>query len=537
MNLVDEGLKAIAAIRALGPKRLMALAAVGASVIAIVGVSAYLLSRPQFEVLYSGLDGPDASRIVNAMREANIPFDVSTDGATVMVESGRAAQARMLLAERGLPRGASGGYELFDKLGSLGLTSFMQQTTRVRALEGELARSIQSIQGVRTARVHLVLLDEGGFRRSKRGGSASVIVGMESVDQREVARAIRHLVAAAAPGLSVSSVTVLDTDGAVLASGEDNERGNPAQVASQEKIVSETIRSNISRTLAPLLGAHGFHVSVAAKIDSVKKEIRETIYNPEGKVERSVRVVKENLSSRNSNGQAPTSVERNIPEDKAKPDAKDVREDNQKKEETTNYEVSSKSIETASSGGGIERLNIAVVVDRRSLLGKDGAKADDKTVAARVAELSDLTASAAGARRDRGDTVKVVVSNFVEAAPIAGTGAGPGIAEFALRLVGPAARALGMIAIALIVVVFGLRPIAKSLAAYDGETKPALADLTEETAALSGPAEGSTIALPSHAPEESSARQTKRRLEQIVDADEAIAAAIVKQWVRAETNA
>ena len=141
---------------------------VGLAVFAMVGIGSYYLSRPQLEALYTGLSPQDVSRIGAALKEAGIAFDVNAQGTAVLVRYGQTAQARMLLAEKGLPSSANAGYELFDKLGSMGLTSFMQEITRVRALEGEIARTIQAMKGVKAARVHIVMPDAGSFRRTRQ---------------------------------------------------------------------------------------------------------------------------------------------------------------------------------------------------------------------------------------------------------------------------------------------------------------------------------------------------------------------------------
>src|SRR6185503_17462879 len=120
------------------------------------------------------------SRIGAALKEAGIAFDVNSQGTAVLVRYGQTAQARMLLAEKGLPSSASAGYELFDKMGAIGLTSFMQEITRVRALEGEIGRTIQGMKGVRAARVHIVMADTGSFRRSTQQPSASVVIRTDS---------------------------------------------------------------------------------------------------------------------------------------------------------------------------------------------------------------------------------------------------------------------------------------------------------------------------------------------------------------------
>jgi len=156
----------------LGPRRLAALGLIGLVVFLAVGLGAYYLSRPAQETLYTGLSREDVARIGGVLKDAGIRFDVSADGAAVLVPYGNTAQARMLLAEKGLPQSSKSGYELFNDLGSLGMTSFMQEVTRVRALEGELARTIQGMKGVRAARVHIVLPDRASFRRDQQPPSA-----------------------------------------------------------------------------------------------------------------------------------------------------------------------------------------------------------------------------------------------------------------------------------------------------------------------------------------------------------------------------
>ena len=166
----------------LGARRLAGLGIVGVTVFAAVGFGSYYLSRPDFETLYIGLNAQDVSRIGAALKEAGVTFDVNSQGNAVSVRRGQTAQARMLLAEKGLPTSSNAGYELFDKMGSMGLTSFMQEITRLRALEGEIARTIQAMKGVKGARVHIVLPDTGSFRRTRQQPSASVIIRTESVD-------------------------------------------------------------------------------------------------------------------------------------------------------------------------------------------------------------------------------------------------------------------------------------------------------------------------------------------------------------------
>ena len=278
-----------ASLLKLGARRLIALGVIGISVFAMTGLAGYFLSRPGSEVLYAGLDRQDIGRIAEALKEADIPFDVSADDGTVLVRYGETARARMLLAEKGLPNSPNAGNELYDKLGSLGLTSFMQEVTRVRALEGELARTIQLMRGIKAARVHVVLADEGSFRRTREPPSASVLVRTETPDDLVAAKAIRHLVAAAVPGMTPAEVTVLSADGVLLSSGDDQSDAAPGAMLALEKTVSREIRDNVRKTLTPYLGLSNFQISVTTKVNTDKKQTNETIYDPNSRVERSVR--------------------------------------------------------------------------------------------------------------------------------------------------------------------------------------------------------------------------------------------------------
>jgi hypothetical protein len=169
----------------------------------------------------------------------------------------------------------------------------------LRALEGEMARTIQGMRGVKAARVHIVLPDNGSFRRNRQPPSASVIVRTESANDFSSAPAIRHLVAAAVPGMTIDQVTVLSTDGTILASGGDSASATPTKTISLEKTVSHELHDNIAKTLTPYLGFNNLEISVAARLNTDKRQTNETNFNPESRVERSVRVVKETGNQQN----------------------------------------------------------------------------------------------------------------------------------------------------------------------------------------------------------------------------------------------
>ena len=176
MNLLNQLLQVFRNFASLGQARLMTLIGVGVVSMAIILFAAFYVNKPAYETLYVGLEANDLNQISVALAEASMDFEIGTDGKSLRVPAGNTGKARLLLAERGLPNSANAGYELFDNVGSLGLTSFMQEVTRVRALEGEVGRTIQTINGISAARVHIVMPDVGNFRRGEQKPTASVMI-------------------------------------------------------------------------------------------------------------------------------------------------------------------------------------------------------------------------------------------------------------------------------------------------------------------------------------------------------------------------
>lgn len=538
MNLQNQLQSLLTSLQKLGWRKLAALGAVGLLTAAVVGFGGYWLSRPAYETLYGGLDRQDVANIGSALTEAGIPFDVAADGASVKVRYSETARARMLLAEKGLPHSASSGYELYDKLGSLGLTSFMQDVTRVRATEGELARTIQLMNGIRAARVHIVLPDEGSFRRSKQPSSASVMIRTETIADARTGQAIRHLVAAAVPGMTVDQVTVLNTDGTLLSAGDDLSEQAPGKMLTLEKIVSKDTQDNIRRELTPYLGLRNFQISVAAKLNIDNRQTNETIYNPDSRVERSTRVVKENNTTSNSTSQAPTSVTSAVPQDtksKTADDSKSSTTDNSKREELTNFELSSKIVTTVSGGYGIDHLSVAVLVNRAAVAAGKGS-----TMEAKLADIESLIGSAAGLRKERGDTIKVLAVDFADVAHDLDPIPSPSIVDVLMRQSGTAINALAAVLVAVLLIVFGIRPLmrvlrvppeASAITLAAAPVVPAL-ELPSPNSADTAPviearAEPSLIEDVTKRPR----RSPQRRLEQMVEFDEDQAATILKQWV------
>ncbi|MGM4902730.1 flagellar basal-body MS-ring/collar protein FliF [Tardiphaga sp. 866_E4_N2_1] len=530
----------------LGTKRLILLAVVGLAVFGGVGGGAYYISRPEYNVLYSGLSREDVTRVSSVLRDANIAFDLNTAGDTVYVRPGQTAQARTLLADKGLPSTTGGGYELFDKIGSLGLTSFMQEITRVRALEGEIARTIQVLKGVKAARVHIVMPARGSFRREQSPPSASVVLRTDGPADARTARSVRHLVAAAVPGMTADKVTVLDSDGSLLSDddGSGSVGATPTTMANLQKVVSRSIQENVSRALTPYLGLDNFEVSVATQLSTDKKQTNETVYDPDSRVQRSVRAVREKETSQSLDRQQPTTVQQNLPDQQVNATgAKNQNDEKQRREDITNYEVSSKTVTTTSDGFVVNKMFLAVLVNRPRLIASLGDKVSDAAIEAKVAEISQIAATAAGIDRPRGDQIQVSAVEFMEGARDLAPVPSITFTEVMMRQAGSLVSAITILAVAGMLIWFGLRPAINTILAsaktdettqFQAETNALLSGSSSSgmaTAALSG-----GEAPPNLIQDVSSSMQNtpQKRLEQIIQLDEKQAAAILKQWIRQE---
>lgn len=535
-------------LRQLGARRLFALAMIGLAVLAAIGLGAYYLSRPATETLYANLSREDVTRIGAALKDAGISFDVNADGTAVLVAPADTARARMQLAEKGLPQSSSSGYELFNDVNSLGLTSFMQEVTKVRALEGELARTIQTMKGIKAARVHIVLPDRASFRRDQQSASASVVIRTENAEDGTSAEAIRHLVAAALPGMKVDAVTVLNTDGAILASGDDPANASSGKKAMLQEQMNRETEAKIRRALTPYLGIDNFQISVTSRLDIDRVTTNETTYDPASKTERSVRVVKETGTSQNRSKQAAASVQQNMPGQSGGGDAgNNSNEETNRREELTNFEISSRSTETVREGFTVQNLSIAILVNRARLVPTEGAGDGAVPLETQIYEIEQLAAAASGFDKARGDKLKVSAVGFADGNGQLEPVAALPWSEVLMRQAGTLVNAATILIVAVLLIWFGLRPAVRAIVA-----RPEDAELIE-TAMLAGTG-GAMGELP--APDGGGAmtpgvtepvsliedltskmnRSPQKRLEQIIDFDEEQAAAILRQWLQQEAR-
>jgi flagellar M-ring protein FliF len=550
---VPENLKTLLAnLSALGPRRLLLLGGVFVLVLLAVGVGSIFLNRPAYQPLYVGLERDDVTRMGLALGEAGIVYDVNAEGTTLMVPAGMTGRARMILAEKGLPSSAGAGYELFDDLGSLGLTSFMQEVTRVRALEGEIARSIQTISGVKGARVHIVMAERGNFRRAEQVPTASVIIRFDRAGVESRANSIRHLVAAAVPGMVADNVTVLDSAGRLLAAGEDPLTNSASSAIGIEATVENQVADGIHRALAATLGGANFRVSVQADVNTDQRQVEETVFDPDSRVERSVQIVRSEDAATEQLATDPVTVEQDLPQDAQEGgSASSTNERSERREETTNYELSSKRTATVSSGYTVDRLSIAVVVNRARLVAvvvnrarlvaADGTPLEPAQIEERLAQIRTIAAAAAGVVDDRGDVLNVTALDFVEGVAEGGSSAPGAMASLGEHL-GTVINALAFVVAILAVIFLAVRPMIATLRSAEfadqiarveaGET-PLLSNHSAGSAGEAGLAGGDELADMAAesirlkpAPEE--------RLSRIIDMNEERAAQILRRWLNNE---
>ena len=553
MNLLDQLSSVTKNLASLGKGKLVALASAGIVAIGIVLAAGIYVNKPAYETLYVGLESSDLNQVSVALAEANIDFAVGSDGSSVQVPVGMTGKARLYLAERGLPNSANAGYELFDKVGSLGLTSFMQEVTRVRALEGEIARTIQQISGISAARVHIVMADRGSFRKAEQKPTASVMIRASATIGRSAAASIRHLVASSVPGLDVDGVTILDSSGQLLASGDDPANSAMNQSLSIVQSVQGEVESNIDKALAPFLGMDNFRASVTATLNTDSQQIQETVYDPESRVERSTRVTKEEAKSSQNQPDNAATVQQNVPQQAPQGGTGQQSSDqNQKKEEQTNYEINSKTVATTKNSYRVEKLSVAVVVNRGRIAAMVGEPADQAKMDAYIQEMQKIVASAVGLDAARGDVITLTAMDFVDTQLLDTAVAGPGVMETLTRNLGGIINALAFVAVAGLVVWMGMRPLARALGIGGnggavGENEAVGLELPDFSPATGAPAGGalmegfgsdfgfdSTDDLLSLGEGDDFNRRVKegpeRRLARMVEISEERAAKILRKW-------
>jgi flagellar M-ring protein FliF len=413
-------------IRNFGPARFGVMAGVAAALTAFFLYVGGVISEPAKSILYSGLEPRDAAQVTTKLDSMNVPYDAKGDGGTILVPSDQVTKLRMELASENLPA-AGVGYEIFDKSDAFGTTAFVQNINQLRALEGELARSIDTIDGIDSSRVHLVIPERQIFSHDQQTPSASVVLKTHGAMGRGQVAAIQHLVAAAVVGLVPARVAIVDDKGELLAGGDDK-TGADATASDEEGQTTgyeDRLRQRIESIVASVVGAGHVRVQVAADMNYNHESTTSETYDPDSKVVRSTQTVEQNASNTSGNGNngvsvasalpaQPTTTTTNPTPDTSKSDTSG------RTEETTNYEIS-KTVKTSTvDGGQLKRLSVAVVVDGTSVTDAAGKVSYTPRSAKDMAQIQNLVKSAIGYDKTRGDEVQVSNMQFasIDTGPI-----------------------------------------------------------------------------------------------------------------------
>ncbi|MDY1038803.1 flagellar basal body M-ring protein FliF [Enterobacteriaceae bacterium RIT714] len=406
----------------------------GAAAIAILVAMVLWAKSPDYRTLYSNLSDQDGGAIVTQLTQMNIPYRFADNGGALEVPADKVHELRLRLAQQGLPKGGSVGFELLDQE-KFGISQFSEQINYQRALEGELARTIETLGPVKSARVHLAMPKPSLFVREQKSPTASVTVNLEpgrALDEGQIS-AITHLVSSAVAGLPPGNVTVVDQGGHLLTQSNTSSRDlNDAQLKYATDVEGR-VQRRIEAILGPIVGSSNVHAQVTAQIDFANKEQTEEQYSPNGDAAQAVMRSRQLNTTEQIGGQNPGGVPGALSNQPAPANTAPIstppanqqngQQNNQQqttttannsgprnssRNETTNYEVDRTIRHTKMNVGDVQRLSVAVVVNYKTL--PDGKPLP--LTADQMKQIEDLTREAMGYSEKRGDSLNVVNSPF-----------------------------------------------------------------------------------------------------------------------------
>lgn len=473
----------------------MGMARVGAMavvVIMLLGFFAFItfrFSAPQMAPLYTSLDFDDSVAIVGELQSSGVPFELRNDGETILVARDQITQLRMNLAGNGLPTRGQVGYEIFDEQNTLGATSFVQNINQVRALEGELARTITSLARIKSARVHLVLPERELFQRDRADPTASIALNVRGELSAGEIRAIQHLVGSAIEGLNPNKISIVDTAGRLLASGlgdNDDISAVASEMETRTLGIENRLRTRIENMLSQVLGPGRAQVQISAEIDLNRLTRTAETYDPDGQVVRSSQV-RETTDRSNGPGQeGAVSVGNELPGIANGGSSGGDSANSNTLDETTNFEISKTTETQISEAGSIKRLSVAVVIDGHYTQNADGAAVYEARTSEEIDQISALVRSAAGFVAERGDQIEVVNMQFAERPELAGLGTeSSSLLDFTRDDLMSAAEMAVTLIIALALLFFVLRPLVRRVLEPDSGEPLALPSSSEVAPAAS----------------------------------------------------
>jgi flagellar M-ring protein FliF len=522
-----------------------------AAVIALVYVAVLWLRTPEYRVLYSNLSDRDGGEVIGALAALNVPYKMAENGTAILVPSSMVYDTRLKLASQGLPRGGAVGFELMETQ-KFGVSQFAEQVNYQRALAGELARTIQSLAPVASARVHLAIPRPSVFVREQQRPSASVLVSLypgRSLDEGQVS-AIQNLVASSVPELVARSVTVVDHTGHLLNAGGGDGLAQGGLDASQLKYVhalEAAYATRIESILQPLFGAGNVRAQVTATLDFAQTEQTSEIFKPNPSAPtqtiRSQQTIDTNSNSPTGPSGVPGALSNQPPGASSAPliapggtpaaIAPAATSTSSHRETTINYEVDKTINHVKGEVGAIKRLAVAVVVNHRRTADREGKAAFTPLTDAEMAQIGDLVREAMGYNKARGDTVNVVNAPFSAPEVEVGSVGTPSVwADFLQSLLSPTGilEVGKWIGLALVLVYgwFGLlRPALRDLMQIGRPGAPSLAT-------IEGIEPGLTRAPEAPMAQQRSFESDLQAAKEIAKQDPRIVANVVKDWVGRE---
>lgn len=384
--------------------------------LALVGFFAFVITRvtqPAMAVLYSDLSFQDATNIVRDLEAKGIRYETRGDGQTILAPQDVVGKLRMEFAGKGVPTGGGVGYEIFDKGDAFSSTTFVQGINQLRALEGELSRTIRSLSRVQAARVHLVIPERKLFERDREPPSASIVLKLAGdLDMTQV-RAVRHLTSSAVEGLKPERISIVDERGRLLADGAQAD-ALTIGLDERQTAIERRLKGQVEEIVAGIVGPGRARVQVAAEIDAKRIESRSEKFDPESRVVRSTQTRTENQQT--AEARETVSIGNELPGAGAQqqPPQQASRDASAKNEEIVNYEISRLTQTEVTEGGRMKRLSVAVLVDGVYVKGADGQTTYEPRPREELERIAALVRTTIGFDQARGDQLEVVNLRFAE---------------------------------------------------------------------------------------------------------------------------
>jgi flagellar M-ring protein FliF len=534
------------------------IAAMGAVTLALIGFFTFLILRvtaPEMMPLFTDLTLDDSAAIIKQLDREGIAYELHDNGNVILVPKDRVARLRMELAQSGLPKGGGIGYEIFDKSDALGTTSFVQNINAVRALEGELERTIRTLDSVQDARVHLVIPERPLFSRDKIEPSASIVLRVRGALEPGQVRAIRHLVATAVNGLRPQRISVVDETGSLLADGADDDPTGSTVVDERQIALENRLRKQVEGIVDSVVGPNHARVQVNADFDFNRITETSDKYDPDGRVVRSSQTREESSATSQSNNEV--TVGNQVPQGQqtqAQGGSPQPRDESKKTEEIVNYEISKTTKTEVTEGGRVKRISVAVVVDGTYSKNDKGDIVYKPRSKEEIDQIAALVRSAIGFDQKRGDQVEVANLPFAEptAQPITAPTGWLSALQFSKDDI---MRAIEMVVMGLLgfaVLLMVVRPLVRRILAPMENGMPALlpSAATSEVAAIEAAA-GAAGPAPTFSAEPSETSkmidlaqvqgqvhaQSVQKVGEIADKNPRETISIIRQWLHESANA